>query len=55
MMKLHQWLLAGSIAAVLSLGATELIAQQDQGGGGPGGGRRGNFDPAQMQQRMMDR
>ena len=25
-----------------------------QNGGGGGGGRRGNFDPAQMQQRMMD-
>jgi len=28
---------------------------QGQGGGGGGGGGRGNFDPAQMRQRMMDR
>jgi hypothetical protein len=31
------------------------MAQNDNGGGGGGGGRRGgNFDPAQMQQRMME-
>ena len=41
--------------------AGSLMAQQDAGGqgGGGGGGQRGggggrNFDPAQMQQRMMD-
>lgn len=28
---------------------------QGQGQGGPGGGGRGGFDPAQMQQRMMER
>ncbi len=44
MMKLNHWLIAGSIAVVLSAGANKLAAQG-----------RGNFDPAQFQQRMMDR
>ena len=46
------------VAAVMSLGANQVVAQPDNGGpGGGGGGRqgRGNFDPAQMQQRMMER
>lgn len=53
------------IAVALCLGASEVVAQSssnttDQGSGqsGGGGGRRnrgGNFDPAQMQQRMMER
>jgi len=43
-------LLAGVSALVLA-GSNQLMAQ----GGGGGGGGRGNFDPAQMQQRMMDR
>jgi hypothetical protein len=55
-------LLAGGVAAMLCLSASELMAQ-NQGGGrqgrgnNQGGGRqgRGNFDPAQFQQRMMDR
>ncbi len=54
--------LAGAIAAV-TLGANQLAAQNQPppggpqgGGGGFGGpGGRGNFDPAQMQQRMMER
>jgi Spy/CpxP family protein refolding chaperone len=44
----------GALALAIS-GATQLNAQQDQGGrrrGGPGGG---NFDPAQMRERMMER
>ena len=36
----------------MSLGTTQVVAQ---GGGGGRGGGGGNFDPAQMQQRMMDR
>jgi hypothetical protein len=48
-----------AVAAALCLSADNLLAQ-DNGGdnGGGGGGRRGgrgNFDPAQFQQRMMDR
>jgi len=54
------------IAAALCLTAGNLLAQQDNGGngggnGGNGGGRRGggfgrgNFDPAQMQQRFLER
>ncbi len=39
--------------AALVAGAGNVMAQ-DNGGGGGGGGR-GNFDPAQFQQQMMDR
>jgi len=41
-------MLAG-VAALLLSGATTIMAQA------PGGGGPGNFDPAQMRQRMMDR
>ncbi|HEX4265095.1 MAG TPA: hypothetical protein VH597_12210 [Verrucomicrobiae bacterium] len=51
-----------AVAAALCLSADNLLAQDnggDNGGGGGGGGRRGggrgNFDPAQFQQRMLDR
>ena len=63
-------LLAGA-AMALTANLNTLFAQNDGGnppggnpggaggqGGGPGGqggGRRGNFDPAQMRQRMMER
>ena len=51
------------VAAALMLSAGSVSAQNDNagagggGGGGGGGGRRGggNFDPAQMQQRFMER
>ena len=54
-MKINNWLVMAGVAAVMSLGSNEVVAQP--GGGGQGGGRqgRGNFDPAQMQQRMMER
>lgn len=54
MMKLRSWLMAGGIAAVLSFSAHDLLAQNN-GGGGRGNGGGANFDPAQFQQRMMDR
>ena len=61
-MKLNQWLATAAVAAAMALGVGVAQAQQDNGGnggnGGRGGGGRfggGNFDPAQMQQRMMDR
>jgi hypothetical protein len=41
-------------AAVLLLSAGGIQAQ-DQNGGNGGNNRRGNFDPAQFQQRMMER
>jgi hypothetical protein len=55
-MRINQWIVMAGVAAVMSLGTNEVVAQQDNGGQG-GGGRpgRGNFDPAQMQQMMMDR
>jgi hypothetical protein len=53
---MNQWLVAAGVAAVMSFGANQVAAQPDNappgGGGRPG---RGNFDPAQMQQRMMER
>ena len=55
---MNQWLLLAGVAAVMSLGNSQLVAQPNAGpGGGPGmgPGGRGNFDPAQMQQRMLER
>jgi hypothetical protein len=46
--------LLAAVAATLTWLPTSLQAQPP-GGGGPGGGGFGNFDPAQMRQRMMDR
>lgn len=43
-------MLAGAACALL-LGTTNAIAQQQRGQGGQG---RGNFDPAEMRQRMME-
>lgn len=51
-MKLNCIITLGAMAATLAIGTTNLLAQQDDGGGRRGGG---NFDPAQMQQRMLDR
>lgn len=54
MIKLNRTLLIiRVVAAAMCLGAGSLLAQNDNGGGGGGFGR-GNFDPAQFQQRMMD-
>ena len=58
-MKLNQLLATGGMAVVLCCGTSSLLAQDAPAAGGNqgGGGRqgRGNFDPAQFQQRMMDR
>ena len=56
-MKVNQMLVIGGVAAALFLSAGSLSAQDNNtgDGGGQGRGRRGNFDPAQMQQRMMER
>jgi hypothetical protein len=57
-MKLNRILTLCAVTATLALGTGSLLAQDNgnnnggPGGGGPGGGR--NFDPAQMQQRMME-
>jgi hypothetical protein len=67
MTKMNRWLVMAVVAAGMCLGLSQGMAQQDnnQGGrggqgGGQGGGRGfggggGNFDPAQMQQRFMER
>jgi len=47
-MKINQLLTVCGMAAALCLSASNASAQNDNGGG------RGNFDPAQFQQRMMD-
>ena len=54
---INQWLVMAGAAIILSMGASQVVAQPNNGGQGGGGGRqgRGNFDPAQMQQRMMER
>jgi hypothetical protein len=65
-MKLNRIITLCAMAATLAISATSLLAQDNGGGnGGPGGGQGGgqrrnrqgggNFDPAQMQQRMLDR
>jgi Spy/CpxP family protein refolding chaperone len=57
-MKLSKILTVTSLAAVLALSADSLMAQDNNNErrrtreGGPGGG---NFDPAEFQQRMMER
>ena len=62
MTKTNRWIVIAAVAAALCSGASLGLAQQDNNNkgndaGGPGGGRgfRGNFDPAQMQQMIMDR
>jgi hypothetical protein len=57
MTRLRNWLLAAGMAAALTCGSGDLLAQGGAGGAGGGGGRgnRGNFDPAQFQQQMLAR
>ncbi len=50
---MNQGVVMAGVAAMMSLGTSQLVAQPNGGGGGGFG--RGNFDPAQMQQRMMER
>jgi hypothetical protein len=55
---INQLLFAGAVAVILSLTANQVVAQDNPGGGrqrGSGRQRQGNFDPAQFQQRMMER
>jgi hypothetical protein len=51
-MKLNRMITLCAMAGALALGTGSLLAQ-DNGGGGGGNGR-GNFDPAAMQQRILD-
>jgi hypothetical protein len=58
-MKAKNLLTVCGVTAALMLSAGSIYAQNGGGGGGGGGGfggggGRGNFDPAQMQQRIMD-
>ena len=50
MMKTQKWLVIAGVAAALCMSAGQSMAQDNGGRGG-----RGGFDPAQMQQRMMER
>jgi len=54
-MKLNRIITLGAMAATLAIGITSLFAQDNGNGNANGGGQRRNFDPAQMQQRMVDR
>jgi Spy/CpxP family protein refolding chaperone len=66
-MKLSKIFTVTSLAVVLALSADSLMAQDNntnterqgrrnrEGGPGGPGGQGGNFDPAEMQQRMMER
>ena len=66
-MKMKQFAVLCGLAVALLYSVNTLWAQDDNGGGRPpgggggggfggggGGGGRGNFDPAQFQQRIMD-
>ena len=50
-MKLNRIIAVCALAAIVATSATSLLAQNNGGGQGR---QRGNWDPAQMQQRMMD-
>ena len=52
-MKMSQRLVICGVVAGLCFGVGALMAQDNNGGGQAQGGR-GNFDPAQFRQRMMD-
>jgi hypothetical protein len=54
MMKLSSMVMTAGVAALMCLNATQLEAQGQGRQGGQGGQGRGNFDPEQMRQRMMD-
>ncbi|MGA2871010.1 MAG: hypothetical protein ABSF34_17850 [Verrucomicrobiota bacterium] len=53
-MKLNRMITLCAMAGALALGIGSLLAQDNGGGGGGGGNGRGNFDPAAMQQRILD-
>ena len=60
MMKMNRWFALAVAATALCLGASNLLAQSNNNGSSSNGGSnrrssRGNFDPAQFQQQMMDR
>jgi len=58
-MRMQNWLVAAGVGAAMCLSSSNSLAQDNGGGGGGAGGggrrQRGNFDPAQMEQRMVDR
>jgi hypothetical protein len=56
-MKLNRIITSCAIVAALTLSVGDVLAQNNgngNGGGGGGGGGGRNFDPAAMQQRMVD-
>jgi hypothetical protein len=52
-MKLNRMITLCAVSATLALSAGILLAQDNVNGGGSGGGYR-RFDPAEMQQRILD-
>jgi|WetSurMetagenome_2_1015567.scaffolds.fasta_scaffold656276_1 hypothetical protein len=58
-MNLKNMLVTAGLATLMGLAGNSVMAQDNNpgpgpGGGGGGGGRPRNFDPAEMQQRMME-
>lgn len=55
MRKLNRMLVIAGMVAAMGFGTNNLLAQNNNGGGGRQGRfGRGNFDPAQFQQRIME-
>ena len=57
-MRINQWIVMSGMAAMMCLGASQIMAQPSDGDRkGPSGPRDGGrgYDPARMQQFMMDR
>ena len=52
---MQQWLIVAGVAASLCLSSNNATAQNNGGGAAGRGRARGNFDPAQMRERMMER
>ena len=51
-MTLNRWLLLAGLASAISFNSNQVLAQDEQSAPPP---RRGNFDPAQMRTRMLER
>ena len=51
-MRIKQWLMIAGMASAVGFGPNQILAQDEQAAPPP---RRGNFDPAQMRTRMLER
>jgi hypothetical protein len=55
MKSMKRWLMMAGMAGAMCLGSNPAFAQQDNQAPGQGRPPRGNFDPAQFRERMMER